>query len=124
GVELLGFGEVAQIARVHDEIRLARQRVDLVDGRLKCADHIAVGLAVETDVRVADLHECRRRTGNVCRRRDVGTAERPADQTGRRQTVHHARAAPCHAFEEAAAIDLVLRIHQLPPTTTTPFMYG
>ena len=41
-VELFGFGEVRDVAGVHHEGRLLRQRVDRVDGRVEGAEHVGV----------------------------------------------------------------------------------
>ena len=49
-VELRGFGEVRDVARVHDECRLIRQTVDRIDRGVERSGDVAVGRFVEADV--------------------------------------------------------------------------
>lgn len=56
-VELGGFGVMAQVASVDDELGLIGQPIDLFDRRLKRSDDVGVGRLVKAHVTVADLHE-------------------------------------------------------------------
>src|SRR5207248_3222517 len=57
-VEFRGFGQVAEVAGVNDEVGRLRHRVDAVDGLLEGGGHIRVWRFVEPDVAVADLDKC------------------------------------------------------------------
>ena len=56
-VVFAGFGRVAEIAGVNDEVGLLRERVDLGDGGFESGGDIGVGGLVEAHVGVADLDE-------------------------------------------------------------------
>src|SRR5690348_13359046 len=55
--ELLGPGQVADVAGVHDEGRRLRQCVDVGDGAAQAADHVGIRRLVEADMGIADLDE-------------------------------------------------------------------
>jgi len=55
GIELSWLGGVRDVTGVQQQIGLAGQRVDLVDGQLECAGHILIGRLAEADVAVTDL---------------------------------------------------------------------
>ncbi len=54
-VELRRLRQMTQIARVQNERRRCRQRVDPRDGFLQCANHVFVRFLAESNVAVADL---------------------------------------------------------------------
>ena len=60
-IELLGFGEMRDVARVHDELRLIGECVDRGDRLGEGAGDIGIGGLLETDVAIANLHEIRAR---------------------------------------------------------------
>ena len=101
GVELLGLGQVRQVAGMHHEIGSLRLRVDQCDRLAQAGDRIGVGRLVEADMAVADLHEAE---GGVLRR---GVLEQRA---GVRDAAMHqpqrAGAGPGHALEEAPPVRL------------------
>lgn len=56
-IELLGRGEVSDVAGVDDKIGPDRQRLRLGDHLLQRAERIRVGRLVEAEMGVADLQE-------------------------------------------------------------------
>ena len=89
-VEGAGFLTVSQISGVQHELGRGPQRVDAVDGLLQASQHVLVGLAVESDVGVADLDEAevaanRRRLGGLCEvaRREHASAQHPDEAAAR-----------------------------------------
>ncbi len=66
-VELVGGGQMRQVAGVDDEIRCVAETVDLVDRLGERTGHVGVGAAGEADVAVADLSETQRRPGDLRR---------------------------------------------------------
>jgi hypothetical protein len=114
-VELVQGAQVHVVARVHDERRPLRQRIDARDALLERPDHIGVRWLVEPDVTVADLHEAERprcaRGAHITQRTrgEAAASERP----------HDAGPGPRHALQEALAVDAVAHL-----TITVPCMNG
>ncbi|GAB4721756.1 hypothetical protein MOKP126_12920 [Mycobacterium avium subsp. hominissuis] len=117
-VELLGRGQVGEIAGVDDEIRGVAQVVDLVDGPAEGARHVGVGGAGETEVAVADLGEPQGglSAGVLCGRPagDVGDHLAPGHGEP------HRRPEPRRVPDQLPAAHV--RIH--PVTTTVPRIIG
>ena len=57
GVEGARLLRVGEVARMNDEGRRRLDRLDARNRLLECAERILVGLALEADVRIADLDE-------------------------------------------------------------------
>ena len=67
-VELVGCGQMGQVAGVDHEVRGVPEAVDLVDRLGEGAGNVRVGGALEADVAVADLGEAQGRSGLGVRR--------------------------------------------------------
>ena len=100
-VELIGLGEMGDVAGVDHEGRLLRQRADLGDRLLKRRQRVRVGRLVEADMAVADLQEGE--GGGFRRLRLAEQAERFRHAAG--DCPQNAGARPDHAFEGVAAAD-------------------
>ena len=65
-IELIGRGQVGEVAGVDHEVRCVAEAVDLVDGVAERVGHVGVRRAVEADVAVADLGEPQSRAWPCC----------------------------------------------------------
>ena len=104
-IELVGPCQMRDVAGVHDELRLPRQRVDAVDDAFQRSGNVRIGGLMKADVAVADLNEKRR----------VGQTGGANDTSGG-QRVRNAGTGPTDVLEKIAALHFV--------TTTLPCMYG
>src|SRR5262249_1469907 len=93
-VDGAGLLAVRLIPRAEDEGRGGFERVDAVDQLLQGRGRIAVGLALEADVRVADLHEAEAAGYRVRRLRRT---DRARGQHARSRSPDERRARPRHA---------------------------
>src|SRR5260370_17919910 len=91
---------------VKDEIRLVGHGVDFVDGGLQRSRYIRIRRLVETDVAIADLYkgEVRPFAGIFA----VALGECPGHRDAATHGPDQARASPCHALQEPAAIHAAL----------------
>src|SRR5581483_5151806 len=101
-VELRRFGIVAEVTGMNQELRLIRQRIDLVHGRLEGRNHIRIGWLVEADVSVADLNEVELSPSVL-----FVLAECPGAQNTATHGPDDSRAGPSHAFQKPPAVDAV-----------------
>src|SRR5512132_3044879 len=100
GVELLGLGQVGNVAGVNDEGRPRRYRIDLLDGAADGAGDVRVGFPLEADVAIAQLDE-----GEAAGRgfRSLGLAdEAGAARNAAAHRPQDAGAGPRHALEGVA----------------------
>ena len=106
GVELLGFRQMREVARMQDKVRSLRQGVDAGNGFLQGSRHIAVRALAEANMAVAYLQE----SESVRFRRDcfAHDAERVGNAT--RNGPQHDGFDPSHAFQHFAAADAVITI--------------
>ena len=114
---------VREIARVKDEGRRCRQRVDPRDRLAERRRHVFVRLALEADVGVADLDEAEVAPGG----RLGGLCERPRGQHAARRSPDHSGPHPGHALEKAATIHVHVDLPSGPSvhfTTTVDFICG
>src|SRR5262249_10229587 len=105
-VELLGFGEMRQVAGVQHERGRVGQRVDFGHRLAQRRGDVLVRLLAEADMAVADLNKAEIRAGAYA----VGIgrlAEALRAQNASRHRPKHSRAGPGHAFEEPATVDAV-----------------
>ena len=107
GVELFRFREMTDVSGVQDERGRHRQRVDLVHGGLQRANHVGVRGFVETHMAIADLNETEfslefmtAHSGDSSQA--IGVQHSAFDHA------QGARARPCHALQEAPAVDAVV----------------
>ena len=117
-VELVGAGQVRDVAGVNDEIRCVAEVVDAIDRLAECVGDVGVGRSGEAEVTVADLGEPQGRPGLGLRARST-----PTDHL----TAHHGetdrRAKPCRVPEELAATHAIgIAGHEV--TTTVPRIMG
>ncbi len=98
GVELVGSGQVGDVAGMQHEGGLDRKGADLGHGFAQGGDRVGIGGLLEADVAVTDLHEVQ---GSALRR--LGRA---ADQAGGGDAAadgpKDAGPGPGHAFQQAA----------------------
>ncbi len=98
---------MGDVAGVQQEVGLAGQRVDLVDGQLEGAGDVLIGGLVEADVAVADLDEaelrCAFRHRLLAARRSEELRGGHASGNG----PYQAGSGPGHAAEKVATVDAV-----------------
>src|SRR5471032_3490163 len=107
GVELVGLGQVADVAGMYDELVFLRARADLVDGFLQGARRVEVRVLAEADVTVADLHEAERMTVDFGRLRSPAYQLRPWHAAA--HCPQHADTGPCHARQCSTPSGAVVR---------------
>ena len=98
-VEFVRLGELADVARVHDERGLLRQRADACDGFPKAGPGVRIRRLVEADVTVAHLDESQARGGSAGK----GAFHTHCDRRAAADGPQHARSRPRHALQQAAA---------------------
>src|SRR6478752_9469355 len=107
-VELVGFGELRDVAGVEHEGRLLWERVELRYGLLESGGDVLVRLLAEADVTVADLREEDALALRVGHRRQRPDWKRCGDPAF--QTPDDSGAGPCHAAEAPATVDAVVAL--------------
>ena len=91
---------------MNDEIRCVRHGIDLVDGRLQSSGDVRIGWLVKTDVTVTDLDKAEVRAFAGIFAAAFGECPRYRNATA--HSPDQARARPCHALQESAAINAIV----------------
>src|SRR5579872_4234360 len=106
-VKFRGLRQMAEVARVDDEIRRLRHGIDPCHRLLEGGRDILVGFPVEPDMAVADLDK-----GEISRLPAGVRLGRLADdlraEDSAAEAINNARPHPSHAFEESATVNAVL----------------
>src|SRR5579863_7701750 len=96
---------MTEVARVNDEFRRVRKRIDLLDRRLKCTRHVGIGGLGKPDVTVADLNKTKFTLRTV---RLLAERARAGHTTG--YGPHYAGSGPSHALKKTATVDAIVVI--------------
>src|SRR5271155_2822030 len=95
---------------MNNEIRCVRHGIDFVDRRLQSSGDVRIGWFVKPDVAVADLDkaEVRAFAGIFVGTLATAFCESPGYRNATTHGPDEARARPCHALQESAAINSIV----------------
>jgi hypothetical protein len=96
------LGGVAEISSVNDEVRLLRQAVNLIDGRLERTGDVGIRRLVETHVAIANLDEVEL---PFCRGHLLAEGLRCQDAAA--NCPNDSSSGPGHTLQEAAPVNAV-----------------